>query len=144
MIMLKQKHIYFSIVISGIINAIIGGILIYYSFIGHSSFGLISGALIPLAALSFYGEGYSKYKNFEITIDLLKKVFKPTIKIIYTFLVLNIILMSWVGFLNSEIPMNSENLLFLIVILLIFVLPNLVLQIGFYNYLKKRLSKTNS
>jgi hypothetical protein len=140
MTLLKSKYINISILISGILNAIIGGFLIYSSFQGHSSFGLFAGALIPLAALSFYGDGYSKYKNFEITKELLKKIFKPTIKIAYTVLVIMVLLMILIGFTENQFPaVDLEYLYFFLIILIIFVVPNLVLQIGYFYYLKKKI-----
>lgn len=81
MALIKKKQFYLSLIISGLLNAIIGGVLIHFSFEGHSSIGIIIGAIVPLAALSFYGDGYGKYLNLEITKDLLPKVFRPSIKI---------------------------------------------------------------
>jgi hypothetical protein len=138
MTLLKNKHINISIIIAGVINAIVGGILIYSSFQGHSSFGVISGALIPLAALAFYGDGYEKYKNIEITEDIIKKVFKPSIKIGITLLVLMIILVTWISISQNEISIDFEYLYFFVIILLIFLIPNLLVQFGFYLFLKRK------
>ena len=113
MALLKNHYINLAIVIAGIINAIVGGILIYSSFQGHSSFGVISGALIPLAALAFYGDGYGKYKNFEITKDVIKKIFKPSIKIGITLLVFMVILVAWISISQNEISFDFEYLYFL-------------------------------
>ncbi|MCK7591237.1 hypothetical protein M0G43_11680 [Subsaxibacter sp. CAU 1640] len=140
MTLLKNKYVTISILVGGILNAIIGGFLIYSSFQGHSSFGLVAGAIIPLAALSFYGDGYSKYKNSEITNDLLKKIFKPTTKIAYTVVILMILLMIFIGFTENQFPtLDLEHLYFFLIILMIFAVPNLVLQIGYFYYLKKKI-----
>lgn len=139
MALLKNHYINLAIVISGIINATVGGILIYSSFQGHSSFGIISGALIPLSALAFYGDGYGKYKNLEISKDILKKIFKPSIKIAFTLLTLMIVLISWIGFTDNQLHIDLDYLYFFLIILLIFLVPNLIIQIGFYYYLKRKI-----
>ena len=136
---LKNHYINLAIVIAGIINAIVGGILIYSSFQGHSSFGIISGTLIPFAALAFYGDGYGKYKNLEITKDIIKKVFKPSIKIGIMLLVLMIILLTWISVSQNEISIDFEYFYFFIIILLIFLIPNLLVQFGFYFFLKSKI-----
>lgn len=138
MALLKNHYINLAIVIAGIINAIVGGILIYSSFQGHSSFGVISGALIPFAALAYYGDGYGKYKDFEITKDIIKKIFKPSIKIGITLLVLMEILLTWISISQNEISFDFEYLSFFTIILLIFLIPNLLFQFGFYLFLKRK------
>jgi len=139
MALLKNHYINLAIVITGIINAIVGGILIYSSFQGHSSFGVIAGTLIPLAALAFYGDGYGKYKNLEITKDVIKKIFKPSIKIGLTLLVLMLILVMWISISQNEISIDFEYLYFFTIIFLIFIIPNLFLQFGFYMFLKRKI-----
>ena len=138
MALLKNHYINLAIVISGIINIIVGGILIYSSFQGHSSFGVIAGALIPLSALAFYGDGYGKYKNLEITKDVIKKIFKPSIKIGITLLVLMIILLTCISISQNETSIDFEYLYFFAIILLIFLIPNLIVQFGFYLFLKRK------
>jgi hypothetical protein len=138
MALLKNHYIYVAIAIAVIINAIIGGVLIYSSFQGHSSFGVISGVLVPLAALVFYGDGYRKYKNWEITKDLMKKIFIPSIKICITFLVLMLVLEIWISIYQNEISIDLEYLYFFTIILLIFLIPNLLVQFGFFLFLKNK------
>ena len=138
MTILKNKYINISIVIAGIINVIVGGILIYISFLGHSSFGVILSVLVPLAALAFYGDCYGKYKNFEITKGILKKIFKPSVKIGITILILMIILVTWISISQNEISIDFEYLYFFTIILLIFLIPNLLVQFGFYLFLKRK------
>lgn len=143
MAVLKNQYINLAIVIAGIINGIVGGILIYSSFQGHSSFGVISGALMPLAALAFYGDGYKKYTNSEITKSVIKKIFTPSIKIGITLSVLMVILVTWISISQKEIVIDFEYLYFFTIILLIFLIPNLLVQFSFYFFLKKRLKLTN-
>jgi len=138
MALLKNLHINLAIVIGGIINVIIGGILIYSSFQGHSSFGVILGALMPLVALAFYGDDYKKYINFEITKDILKKIFKPSIKIGITLLVLMVILVTWISISQNEILIDFEYLYFFAIIFLFFLIPNLLIQLSFYFFLKRK------
>ena len=138
MALLKNHYIYIAIVIDVIIYAIVGGILIYSSFQGHSIFGVILGVLIPLAALAFYGDGYAKYKNFEITKNVIKKIFKPSIKIVITLFVLMLILMTLTSISQNEISFDFEYLYFFTIILLIFLVPNLLVQFGFYLFLKRK------
>ena len=135
---IQQKYISIAMIITFIINMLIGGILIYSSFQGHSSFGVISGILIPLTTLIFYGDGYGKYKNFEITKDIIKKIFKPSIKIGITLLVLMVILVTWISISQNEISIDFEYLYFFTIILLIFLIPNLLIQFGFYLFLKRK------
>ncbi|NRD19611.1 hypothetical protein HNV08_06095 [Winogradskyella eckloniae] len=139
MAVLKNHYINIAIIIAGIINAIVGGILINSSIQGHSSFGVIAGALIPLAALAFYGDGYRSYKNLEVTETILKKIFKPSIKIGLMLFVLMMLMLGWISASQNEIAFDMEYLYFFAIILAIFLTPNLLVQFLFYMFLKRKI-----
>ncbi|MBJ2172743.1 hypothetical protein JBL43_00745 [Aureibaculum sp. A20] len=136
--LIKNKHINLAIIIATIINAIVGGFLVYTSFQGHSSFGIILGAILPIIALVLYINIYGKYEDLEITKDLEKKIFKPSIKIVITLLVLMVILVTWISISQNEISIDSEYIYFFTIVLLIFLIPNLLVQFGFYLFLKRK------
>lgn len=139
--MKSNWHINIVILLGALINAVTGGILIYFSFQGHSSVGLVIGVILPLAALSFYGDGYSRFKGVLKYDYKCKHVFRPSRNIFYSLLCLAVLFFIFQWFQDGQIKFQVEQFLFFILVTMMFIIPNMLLQLGYYKFLKKLKNK---
>jgi len=134
---IKNDNIDLTIILTTILNIVIGVILLKASAEGHSPFGFYSSIFIPLITTGLYIYRYNKFKNKHLKKEGLKKLFKPSIDIIIIVLILMLILMFSIGFRGFDL----EYLYFFGVIMLIFLVPNLIIQFIYYIIFKKIMTK---
>ncbi|PTX43537.1 hypothetical protein C8P64_2065 [Christiangramia gaetbulicola] len=122
-----------------LINLGIGLILIVQSFKGHSSFGFLFGALMPVLSILFYSN-YLKLKSDNNEKDFKKVVFRPSLLIGFLIFITSIVTSFLV--LDFEYLENTliEFIQFFGAISALFLIPNLIYQIIIFQLYKKSLN----
>ena len=133
---IQDDHLDLTIIIFSILNIIIGFFLVKASAAGHSPFGFYLGILTPIIAIIFYTYRYNKLKNNLIKKKDLIKIFKPTVNILSAIMFISFVLMTMVGLDKFDL----EYIQFFGVIVLIFMIPNSLVQLIIYLLFKRKLS----